>query len=105
MLGRLSAVLIISFAQGAFAASADFPNFPSDGSGACRSGAPGYNLDTPIQTLAANAAAARIVEANIPGLLEDGRCDFFKGMSLKTVASLRRAARSRKTRFRPSPGN
>jgi hypothetical protein len=45
-------------------------------------------LDTPIQTLAANPVTAAIVEANIPGLLENNNYFFFKGMSLKTVASL-----------------
>jgi len=92
MLGRFSAVLLIGLTRFAIAAdnSDDFPAFPLD-SGASTAPALSdshYGVDTPIQTLAANPTTAAIVEANIPGLLEDSNYPFFKGMSLKTVTSL-----------------
>ena len=92
MLARLAAVLLISLTCTAMAADAadDFPAFPFDPGSATASGAAAlcYTLDTPIQTLATDPAANAIVDANIPGLLEDGNYFLFKGMSLKTVASL-----------------
>jgi hypothetical protein len=92
MLGRFSAVLLIALTRVAIAAdnSEDFPTFPLDHSASIVPAGSdlSYGVDTPIQTLAANPAAAAIVEANIPGLLEDSNYPFFKGMSLKTVTSL-----------------
>jgi hypothetical protein len=92
MLGRFSVVLLIGLTRVAIAAdtSGDFPSFPSDQSNstAPASSVLSYGVNTPIQTLAANPATAAIVKANIPGLLEDDNFPFFKGMSLKTVASL-----------------
>ena len=92
MLGRISAVFLIGLTEAAFAANSasDIPDFPSAPEAPAVLAAPGlgYDLNTSIQTLAANSATARIVEANIPGLLEDSNYPMFKGMSLKTVASL-----------------
>ncbi len=50
--------------------------------------AQGLSADTPIERLAANPAAATILDSSLPGLLEDSNYPMFKSMSLKTVASL-----------------
>jgi hypothetical protein len=68
----------------------DIPAFP-DGPDTRPNDAQGeYSLDTPIETLAADPAAAAIINTYIPGLLEDGSYPLFKGMSLKLVASFSR---------------
>ena len=45
----------------------------------------GYNRDTPIETLAADPAAAAVLNKDLPGLLSDSRYSMFKGMSLYAV--------------------
>jgi hypothetical protein len=92
VLGRFSAVLLIGLTSSAFAADAsdDDRDFPAAPGALAMPEAPvlNYDLNTPIQTLALNPATAAIVNANIPGLLEDDNYSMFKSMSLKTVASL-----------------
>ena len=93
MLRRLCVVLLVGLTRAAVAAdqAGDFPDFPANLEASPASvSVLGYGLDTHIQTLATNPATAAILDANIPGLLEDPNYDFFKGMSLKTVASLSR---------------
>lgn len=91
MLGRFSWMLLICFTHAAVAADAsgDLSDFPADQTASI---APttiqNYSLDTPIEILAANPAAAAILNANIPGLLEDDSYFLFKDMSLENVASL-----------------
>ena len=46
---------------------------------------PAYSSDTPIETLAADPAAAAILNKDLPGLLTDSQYPVFKGMSLKAV--------------------
>lgn len=48
-----------------------------------------YNADTPVEKLAADPAAAEVLNKDIPGLLSDSQYTMFKGMSLK---QLRRAS-------------
>ena len=92
MFSRFAAILLLGFAGPAFAgdASSDVPDFPSAPGASAMPAAVMlcYDLNTPIQTLALNPATAAIVDANIPGLLEDSNYSLFKGMSLKAVASL-----------------
>jgi hypothetical protein len=90
MIGRFVAVFLISLGHAAIAADADadIPAFPSPSPAEPPAAATGYNLDTPIQTLATNPATAAVVDQNIPGLLEDENYSLFKRMSLKVVASL-----------------
>jgi hypothetical protein len=47
-------------------------------------GAP-YSRDTPIETLAADPAAAAILNKRLPGLLTDAQYPVFKRMSLKAI--------------------
>src|SRR3954470_17750413 len=44
---------------------------------------PVYDERTPIETLAADPAAAAILNKDLPGLLTDSQYPLFKGMSLK----------------------
>ena len=46
-----------------------------------------YSEDTPIETLAANPAAAAILNKDLPGLLSDAQYPMFKRMSLKSLQS------------------
>ena len=76
MLTRFSVLLLVGLTEAAVAADAtgDASDFPADSVAAT---APvsvlDYGVDTPIESLAANPAAAAIVEANIPGLLENSQ--------------------------------
>jgi hypothetical protein len=44
-----------------------------------------YSEDTPIETLAANPAAAAVLNKDLPGLLTDAQYPMFKRMSLKSL--------------------
>ncbi len=44
-----------------------------------------YSRDTPIETLAADPAAAAILNKHLPGLLTDAQYPVFKRMSLKAI--------------------
>jgi len=44
-----------------------------------------YSQDTPIETLAADPAAAAVLNKDLPGLLTDAQYPIFKAMSLKAV--------------------
>jgi hypothetical protein len=46
---------------------------------------PIYSEQTPIETLAADPAAAAILNKDLPGLLTDSQYPIFKGMSLKAI--------------------
>jgi hypothetical protein len=47
--------------------------------------APAYNEETPIEILAADPAAAAVLNKDLPGLLTDSQYPIFKGMSLKAI--------------------
>jgi len=44
-----------------------------------------YGQDTPLETLAADPAAAAILNKDLPGLLNDAQYPMFKRMSLKSL--------------------
>ena len=44
-----------------------------------------FNLDTPIEAIYANPAAAAVMEANLPGMDKHPAYDMFKAMSLRAV--------------------
>jgi len=44
-----------------------------------------YSRDTPIEVLAADPAAAAILNKDLPGLLTDAQYPMFKRMSLKAI--------------------
>ena len=48
-------------------------------------GTASYGQDTPLETLAADPAAAAILNKDLPGLLTDAQYPIFKRMSLKTL--------------------
>jgi len=45
------------------------------------------NLDTPIETIAADAKGKAVLEADLPGLTAHEHYDMFKAMSLKALAA------------------
>jgi hypothetical protein len=46
---------------------------------------PAYSDETPIEVLAADPAAAAILNKDLPGLLTDSQYPIFKRMSLKAI--------------------
>ena len=46
---------------------------------------PAYSEETPIEVLAADPAAAAILNKDLPGLLTDSQYHMFKSMSLKAI--------------------
>jgi hypothetical protein len=44
-----------------------------------------YTRDTPVETLAADPAAAAVLKKDLPGLLTDASYPLFKSMSLKQL--------------------
>jgi len=44
-----------------------------------------YSEETPIEVLAADPAAAAVLNKDLPGLLTDSQYPIFKGMSLKAI--------------------
>jgi hypothetical protein len=47
--------------------------------------APVYDRDTPVEKIAADVAAAAILNKDLPGLLGNASYPLFKGMSLKQL--------------------
>lgn len=47
-----------------------------------------FNLDTPIETIAADPAGKAVIERDLPGTLTHPMYDQFKGMSLNQVAPM-----------------
>jgi hypothetical protein len=45
----------------------------------------GYSRDTPVERIAADPAAAAILNKDLPGLLSDAQYPLFKSMSLKQL--------------------
>ncbi len=48
---------------------------------------PVYSLNMPVQKIAADPAAAAVLNDDLPGLLSDAQYPLFKSMSLKRVQS------------------
>ena len=46
---------------------------------------PAYSEETPIEVLAADPAAAAVLNKDLPGLLTDAQYPIFKSMSLKAI--------------------
>ncbi|HEX4273111.1 MAG TPA: hypothetical protein VHZ32_17090 [Rhizomicrobium sp.] len=47
--------------------------------------APAYTHDTPVDKIAADPAAAAVLNKDLPGLLSDAQYSLFKSMSLKQL--------------------
>jgi hypothetical protein len=50
----------------------------------------GYTLETPIEVIVANPRGEAVINKDIPNLLSNPNYGTFKGMSLKTLATLSR---------------
>lgn len=49
--------------------------------------APKYSLDTPIETLVADARAKSVIETDLPGLTSHPQFEQFKSMNLTTLST------------------
>lgn len=75
-----------------------FPGAAAPAPNATAAPAPaGYTLDTPIEQIAADPQGRAVLNKDIPGLLANPNYPMFKGMSLKTVASLSRGKLDQQT--------
>ena len=74
-----AALLIASTAALAQTAPAPAPAAPATASTAT---AARFTLDTPIETIAADAAAKAVLDADLPGVTTNEHFDMFKSMSL-----------------------
>ena len=77
-----AALLIASTAALAQTAPAPAPAAPAAASTAT---AARFTLDTPIETIAADAAAKAVLDADMPGLTANEHFDMFKSMSLRQL--------------------
>ncbi len=80
----LAAALLISSAA-AFAQTAPThaPTAPAAAAPAATASTTArFNLDTPIETIAADAAAKAVLDADLPGVTTNEHFDMFKSMSL-----------------------
>jgi hypothetical protein len=66
-----------------FAVSACAADQPSSASASPDTG--GYTRDTPVERIAADPAAAAILNKDLPGLLSNAQYSLFKSMSLKQL--------------------
>lgn len=78
----LAAALLITSAA-AFAQTAPTPA-PAAAAPATATAAR-FNLDTPIETIAADAAAKAVLDADLPGVTTNEHFDMFKSMSLRQL--------------------
>jgi hypothetical protein len=73
--------------------TADETIVPFSGSGSGSGPSPAQTstaltLDTPVERIAADPRGAAVLNKDVPGLLSDPNYPMFKGMNLKTLASL-----------------
>lgn len=67
------------------APAAPTPNTATPGAAAPAAMGAKFSLDTPIETLVADAAAKAVLDADIPGMTAHPAFDQFKSMSLKQL--------------------
>ncbi len=87
VLAGLPLIMTGAACAGGYPGDYEIPSFPGDPPPVTTSAARSP-LDRPIETLAADPVAARVIDRNIPGLLQNQRYHMFKSMSLRTVAAL-----------------
>jgi hypothetical protein len=56
-----------------------------------------FNLDTPIETIAADPAGKAVLDADLPGLLTHEAYDMFKSMTLRQLQPMSQGAISEET--------
>jgi hypothetical protein len=87
---QLGVIALLSFCQLGCAApqprSGEIIPFPN--SKAPVQASTGYTLETPIEVIAADPQGRAVLNKDIPGLLANPKYQMFKGMNLKTLASL-----------------
>lgn len=82
----ISAAALVLFAPAAFAQTAPAaPAAVEAPAAAAPVSTAKFNLDTPIETLAADEKAKAVLMADLPDLLPHPSYDMFKGMSLRQV--------------------
>jgi len=62
------------------------PAAPATATPAAPAAATRLNLDTPIETVVADAEGKKVLDADLPGLTTNDKYDMFKSMSLNQVA-------------------
>ena len=67
-------------------APAPAPAAPATATPAAPAAATRLNLDTPIETVVADAEGKKVLDADLPGLTTNDKYDMFKSMSLNQVA-------------------
>ena len=67
-------------------APAPAPAAPAEAAPAAPAAATRLNLDTPIETVVADADGKKVLDADLPGLTTNDKYDMFKSMSLNQVA-------------------
>jgi hypothetical protein len=81
-----TAAALMLLAPAAYAQTAPAaPATPAPAVGSLAAAAAKFNLDTPIETLAADEKAKAVLMADLPELLPHPSYEMFKGMSLKGV--------------------
>ncbi|MDB5712293.1 MAG: hypothetical protein JWL96_4363 [Sphingomonas bacterium] len=68
------------------AAPATAPAAPAAAAPAALAAATRLNLDTPIETVVADAEGKKVLDTDLPGLTTNDKYDMFKSMSLNQVA-------------------
>jgi hypothetical protein len=88
----LAFCIVSSTAMAQSQAPADIVPFPDDDAAAPKPAEAAatrfYTLQTPLEIIAADPAAAAVVDKDIPGLLSDSRYPMIEGLGLKQVAAL-----------------
>ncbi|MDB5674835.1 MAG: hypothetical protein JWM65_1817, partial [Sphingomonas bacterium] len=62
------------------------PAAPAAATAAAPAAATRLNLDTPIETVVADAEGKKVLDTDLPGLTTNDKYDMFKSMSLSQVA-------------------
>lgn len=80
-----TAALLTLIAAPALAQTTPAPA-PTPAAPATPAAAARLNLDTPIETVVADAEGKKVLDADLPGLTTNDKYDMFKSMSLNQVA-------------------
>jgi hypothetical protein len=81
-----TAALLTLIAAPALAQTTPAPAAPAAAAPAAPAAATRLNLDTPIETVVADADGKKVLDADLPGLTTNDKYDMFKSMSLNQVA-------------------
>jgi len=62
--------------------------YAADTAPAAQASAARLNLDTPVETIVADAAGKAVLDADLPGVTTHEHYDMFKSMSLRALAGM-----------------